>query len=1161
MLSNGRSGNCRRRITPVSARRWSVRILCGVLSLILTLGLTIGWGIAQEEPEKPELQPWQLRGILAALDDKDPLVWAEALNKLAEFELETLQPELEISQETFKQIVRLFEDEKTPVEPRAAAARALGSMGERAADQAPKLVEVVIDADADSDIRYAATDALGNMGEAAADQAPKLGEVVIDADVESDIRAAATNALGSMGEAAADQAPKLSELVVDSNTDLDIRYVAADALGKIGEAAAEQAPKLFEFVIDSNTDRDIRYAAAVALGNMGESAAEQAPKLSELVIDTNADRHIRLAAAVALRNMGEAAADQAPKLIEVFIAPNADSNIRAAAAIALGSMGESAAEQAPKLGEVFIDSNADSDIRYAAAIALGNMGEAAADQAPKLSELVIDTNANRDIRFATAIALGNMGEAAAEQAPKLSELVIDTDADRDIRFAAAFALGGMGEALVDLAPKLFDVIADSSIDSDIRSAVAHALGTKREVAAGQASQISALLQEQKRVKSYYQLFRYYDQDLSKFTGREASLHAADALSQIGPVDDPEVVNEIMLQALNAVNLNQPIASKFRFLAYFLSNADEDALVLIQWLGVRDEAYAPDPNRLSHNEAVRVLTAFAKAWPSDNELPRKIRAEWPRHIANIVEAGSWQVDDLPLLRRHLSNLRAIRSTQAASVHDVIISLEWWRGIWIGRDIWIGHALFWLLLVFFYPKFPQIQAIFFWNPWVRRITGLGYVGFAISWVPFLRARLFAPFQESLLANAGLDGFSPDVYFPESDVENKATGVKRPLQTAIPAIKGQIILEGESGLGKTMFLRHLILRSLQQPSKKTVWNKLRDVIQPTPIIVFLPADRCAEGVEKAIQAKLHGLAKDPAFLRNLIYSGAIDICIDGLNEVTADTRSTITRFVENYFKGNIIMTTQPLEWRPPATATTYVLQPLKRRQVEDFLDTRQLMLPHDAPIQDEAYTQACKKFLQEALNPHQPREELTAARRILSNPMDLTLVTQMIASGEPPNLFRLQEQQYKLMADDYHRLHLESFQLDWFSECVYDMRLHDRTAIPEADFYDELRCMERHKMVTLRQGVDSQGEPTKEWHFRHDKIMEFFIVQTFIGDQNDRPNKHLGDPRFRGVYFLLAKLMPLKDALALREELIQYAADTRDHTVSDDFVQLLRSRQSAA
>jgi len=52
-------------------------------------------------------------------------------------------------------------------------------------------------------------------------------------------------------------------------------------------------------------------------------------------------------------------------------------------------------------------------------------------------------------------------------------------------------------------------------------------------------------------------------------------------------------------------------------------------------------------------------------------------------------------------------------------------------------------------------------------------------------------------------------------------------------------------------------------------------------------------------------------------------------------------------------------------------------------------------------------------------------------------------------------------------------------------------------------------------------------------------------------------MSDPRFRGVYFLLATLLDLNKAKALREELIQYAANTKDHTVSDTFVQLLRSR----
>jgi len=43
------------------------------------------------------------------------------------------------------------------------------------------------------------------------------------------------------------------------------------------------------------------------------------------------------------------------------------------------------------------------------------------------------------------------------------------------------------------------------------------------------------------------------------------------------------------------------------------------------------------------------------------------------------------------------------------------------------------------------------------------------------------------------------------------------------------------------------------------------------------------------------------------------------------------------------------------------------------------------------------------------------------------------------------------------------------------------------------------------------------------------------------------------------LLVNLLPLDDAEMLREELIQYSADTGDHTVRDRFVQLLRTRKA--
>ncbi len=478
-----------------------------------------------------------------------------------------------------------------------------------------------------------------------------------------------------------------------------------------------------------------------------------------------------------------------------------------------------------------------------------------------------------------------------------------------------------------------------------------------------------------------------------------------------------------------------------------------------------------------------------------------------------------------------------------VRQAIASLEPIQWMTNAGKVWLVHIVFWITLIFIYPRSSHIQAIFFWNPWVRRFIGLGYIGFALTWIPVLRGILFSPFRSSLLADAALEDFDIESYFKGSYVKKgKTSDHSQPLLNAIPEIRGQIVLEGESGLGKTMFLRYLAQRSKR-------------------VVVYLPAKRCADGVLEAIQAKLHGPAKDPKFLRNLIYVGAIDICIDGLNEVSPDTRAQVTMFAECYFRGNVIMGTQPLEWAVPATATCFVMQPLNREQVENFLLSRKGTLPIDSSASSINYEEACRAYLLDAFNASQSIESLEATQHVLSNPMDLTLIATLIALGKQPNLFYLHEQQFRLMAEDYQRVNIDHvFPLNAFAECVYQMRLQDQVALSGAEFSKELECMGRHKMVLLRQASGGGGALKKEWHFRHDKIMDFFIVQSFLGEENDRPEKHIGDARFRGVYLLLAQLLPLNDAQVLRERLIQYAVDTKDHTVSDSFIQLLRSRHAA-
>jgi hypothetical protein len=637
--------------------------------------------------------------------------------------------------------------------------------------------------------------------------------------------------------------------------------------------------------------------------------------------------------------------------------------------------------------------------------------------------------------------------------------------------------------------------------------------------------------------------------------------AANALPKLGQQGLPVVV-----QVLDAVQLYPSEVGQLRFLAHFISGGSQEVETLMQWVGKPKSR----PEKLNRDQGKKTMELFDKAWKVSGSLP-DLRQELAAQIAEVANKVSWKAQDITLLQNHYKNLKAINSTHADAVKSVIDNLEFWKYFFNARNTILIHAAFWLALIFAYPKFPQVQAIFFWNPWVRRILGVGYVGFLLTWVPFLRRKLFEPFKFSLLADAGLDNFNDRAYFPESQVKvpistpplapplqspqrgepphgaalrkrggeenlNNIPPEIQPITEALPSIQGQIVLVGDSGLGKSMFLRHLVTTSKR-------------------IVVCLPAQKCDNGVIEAIQAKLHGQAQDADFLKNLIYSGAIDICIDGLNEVTADTRAKITQFVESYFRGNIIMTTQPLEWTPPSTAKIYELQPLKPEQIQQFLLSRQLRLPKDAKIQGADYEQACKKYLTEALNEQQPREELDAAQRILSNPMDLSVVALMLSQGKQPNLFYLQEQQYKSMAEEYLQEWNQEFPLKKFSEAVYDMRLNDKQALPADEFYQALVSLEdeKYKMVVSRQWQDTQGEAKKEWNFRHDKIMDFFLVQNFLGESDNAEARlidHMSDPRFRGVYFLLATLLPLHEAKELREKLIQYAADTKDHTVSDTF-----------
>ncbi|NEN88796.1 MAG: HEAT repeat domain-containing protein [Okeania sp. SIO3H1] len=1103
-------------------RKWRFLLLLLLVLLVVNLG-----HVRASEKSPPE--DWQLQGMLAALDDSDPDVWVAALEKMSDYDLES---PVEIPAQRVEQIGKFLNNEDSDL--RAAAVKAVGEMGSEAKQFIPQLLQLF--SDEDSDVRDAAATAVGEMGSEAKQFIPQLQQLLRDED--SRVRDAAATAVGEMGSEAKQFIPQLQQLLRDENS--GVRSAAVRAVGNLGSEAKQFIPQLLQLFSDE--DWRVRYVVVWAVRDMGSEAKQLIPQLLQLFSDQNffvrreaveavgkmgveakelipqllqlfSDEHfvVRYAAVRAVSSMGLEAKQLIPQLQQLLRDENSD--VREAAATAVGEMGSEAKQLIPQLLQLFSDDASGlrrGAVRRAAAEAVGKMGSEAKQLIPQLQQLLRDENS--DVREAAATAVGEIGSEAKQLIPQLQQLLRDENSD--VRRAAAEAVGEIGSEAKQLIPQLQQLLRDEN--SDVREAAATAVG---EMGSEAKQLIPELLQ-----------FFSDDQEYLVSGVREAIAMA------VGNMEKEKLNTQQILRILNVAHRNRNTEAIVRFLAYFFSGGESNTVTLIQWLGSPKE-YPHENNKFDNTrkEGKKVLNLFAENWEATENLD-ELRPELERQIAKVVDRVKWQPQDINLLTTHYKNLKDAKSTHADSINTKIKIL---KGIQVFSYIWkllLLHAITWLILLSLYPKSPEIQTLF-WHPLIRRIAGLGYVGLLLTWIPFLRSQLLSPFQPLLIADANLDSFNPQNYFPDSNVCLKNTHNLQPIKTAIAKVQYPIILEGESGLGKSMFLRYWA---------KTCKN----------LVVYLPASKCAQGAIAAIQAKVPISQTDRKFLENLIYNNALEICIDGLNEVTPDTRTKISYFVERHFWGHILLATQPLDWIPPSATKTYILQPLKRQQIRQFLQTRQFTPSAETSISQSEYEEACEEYLEKTFNSNkQSEEERKAVRRLLSNPMDLTIVAQILAQGKTPDLLNLQQQQYNVMAAAYEQVNFDSFPLAEFAETAYQMRLNDEINIP-SEWKKELNCMENYKMV-LRRQRNVEGNSGSQWYFRHDKIQEYFIVQTFIGEENQKLEQHINDPRFRGVYLLLATLLPYNEALLLREKLLINAAETKDHVVSDQFIQRLNSR----
>lgn len=1051
----------------VRQRFWRKGIFLGIIIVGVGIFLSYGhipsgralWGVVEtfargdEDSEGISLREAKIQGALAALDDAWPEVQAEALSALGELDAVDRIP-----RSVFPRIGLLLKHAHNDV--RLIAIETLTAVS--AKEFLPQIAAFLVYDDAD--IRIAAVTAVGNMGIGQEDI--YLSQVLLLLnDRERQVRRAAVKALRQLDRTGESYLPQLVELL--DHKDADRRIEALMLLGTLREEVVPYLPRIVELLQDQ--EQAVRIAAAGVLGKLGELAEPAIPHIVALLQDQSPE--VRVAAVRSLSRMASLEEAYRQQIIALLAEEEQPGEVRAAVIEALEDFDGDRQVLLPMLVEHVADD--ETRVRVAAIETLGTLGTLAEPHVSQLTALLEDEN--WEVRAAAVEALGQMGEIARPAIPQIVALL--DDEDWFVRSNAIRAVGALVPPDDDAFSKLLVLLDDD--DGNVRAAVTWVLGNLGKDARGYELRFFGLLHDPHPGVRYA---------------------AARALKNLG-----ETRLESLPVIANLIAVDSSRTAELRFLAHSLGAGRAEAEMFLQWFGNPGKD-PPAIESLPYDQAKMVLTFADAVWPSAAEFG-DLHVQIAELVGGTVEnlKAEWRKEDLPLLKRHVSHLAAIDSPYTTLLQNVARSLTVQSVLrspfLLILVLCLLHPLMWLGLLLVYPVSSHVRTLFFWNSYIRKIVGLGYIHVALIKLSLLRQRLFEPFRQMLLSDAALADFDDSMYFKDSEVYAEHAQVIRSIDEAIPEIQGKIVIEGESGLGKTMFARYL----------------LKYATRP---VVYLPAEKCRDGVIAAIQPKFGGEAKDVEFLRSLVCAGGLDICIDGLDTISAKNRLCITRFLTHTFKGNALVTTQATDWTPPAIFRTYIMQPLDYGQIEDFLINCYRILPEDVPMSHSEYTLACKNYLAQVLDENLPLDIITSTQQILAIPINITMVALLTAYSQNPDLSRLPEQCYRVMDEECRRMNQgQPFQLMQFSERVYRMRLNDEATIPHRRFSKEIACMAHYKMVLSRHSFDVYGNPTTEWYFRHEKMMDFFMAEAFLSGNNHRLERHLEDSRFQGVYTLLA------------------------------------------
>ena len=558
---------------------------------------------------------------------------------------------------------------KGPDRSRAAAAHALGHLGEAATDQVG-LLETTFTTEraADNEIAGHVAVALGSIGNylSPLDQTRLTQLLLGHADNDKSFtKRGIAKALGTLGHPTFDKFSKLADFLGDQDADVRANAVGALLLlGKyarnnsLGELAKRSAELLAKVVVDRFAEKN-HYEALHGLSELGVYSREQVPHLIDLpVYDINFNEAIR----VALTAIWTAEpTPPIPSLVRYL--HDGGQHGKDAAADALIFLKDRGGEQAPLLADVLSGDNDDVDVweETAATRVLGRLGEYATPYVTLLARLAQDRKTDEKLRVAAIRALGVLGPHAKDHVPLLSQLLADRQAHSDVRVAAA-------DALRAFAPRVKDQV--------------------------EVDELAALLTP---MAAHFEIFVVSDA-------------VERALVDFGPIKLEDVPSILIHRYVHMEH-----TGRIRFLTHLLGGTDPAVTNLLDWVGgparLGSTAFGEDTAA-----AEEIISILRNIWSSTQQYPA-VRDDLVDKLEAVAPGTNWKRSHRELLTDVADDLDRANYHSEATAIRLSVREEPQSLTELGRlatALAAGHVLFWLLLIYVLSEIPYDPSDLFLEP---------------------------------------------------------------------------------------------------------------------------------------------------------------------------------------------------------------------------------------------------------------------------------------------------------------------------------------------------------------------------------------------------------------------------------------------------------------